>query len=205
MKGTVITRKGRQLIAKLAAQQKVLMFSRAAVGTGKIPEGMSPEDMLDLVRYRMDGAITSISSVENKATVVFQVSSIGILQEFAITEVGLYAEDPDEGEILYSYLDLSEDPQHIYAEGSAVSKFFETAMTVIVGAVENVTAYLDSNSLVTLEQFENNKIDMLVVGEAPKIEDRKKKTFYLIVTERQHLASGTDSIKVSPSMGLRMV
>lgn len=169
MRGTIITKKGIQLIAKLVASGEVLVFSRAVVGTGRIPDGTLPEDMEALVQYKMDGSIASISSAGNKASVVFQVSSIGVPEEFDITEAGLYAEDPDEGDILYSYFDMSEDPQHIYAEGSEVAKFFETTMTVIIGTVESVDARLDPSSLVTTDVFneELNNLKNVILLDIP--------------------------------------
>lgn len=153
MKGTIVTKKGFQLLAKLAAAEEVLVFSRAAVGTGKIPNGKSPEDMEDLVKYHTDGSISSVSAAGNKATVIFQVSSLGVAQAFTITEAGLFATDPDEGEILYSYLDMSDAPQRIYEEGSEIAKFFEATMAVIIGSAEKVSAYIDTSSLVTQEKL----------------------------------------------------
>ena len=149
MAGTVITKKGLQLIAKLVASGTALTFTRVSVGTGSVPAGYDPGSMTDLNNYKMDGSISSCSFLGDEASIIMQISSLGVENGFTITETGLFATDPDEGEILYSYLDLSKDPQYVYEENSAISKFVEMTLVVKVGTVERVTAQLNPHSLLT--------------------------------------------------------
>lgn len=159
MQGTVITNKGLQLIAKLVASGTALSFTRAAVGIGSVPSGYDPTNMTGLNKYKMNGAIASCGSSGDTASIVFQISSIGVSTGFTITEAGLFATDPDEGEILYCYLDMSSDPQYIYAEGSAISKFVEMTLTVVIGSVQSVTAYINPGSLLTNDgDISNTKV-----------------------------------------------
>lgn len=151
MAGTVITRKGLQLIAKLVASGTALSFTRASVGTGSVPAGYDPAGMTDLNNYKMDGSISSCSYLGDEASIIMQISSLGVETGFTITETGLFATDPDEGEILYSYLDLSKDPQYVYEENSAISKFVEMTLVVKIGTVDKVTAYFNPRSLLTRE------------------------------------------------------
>ncbi|MTK05709.1 MAG: hypothetical protein F8N38_01285 [Hungatella sp.] len=168
MAGTVITTKGLQLIAKLVASGTVLTFTRASVGTGSIPAGYDPKNMTDLSSYKMDGSISSCSSSADEASIIMQISSVGVETGFTITETGLFAMDPDEGEILYAYLDLTKDPQYVYAEDSAISKFVEMTLIVKVGSVETVTAYLNPKSLVTRD----GDISETVIETLDTVEDK---------------------------------
>lgn len=162
MQGTVITNKGLQLIAKLVASGTALSFTRAAVGIGSVPSGYDPTNMTGLNKYKMDGSIASCGSSGDTASIVFQISSIGVSTGFTITEAGLFATDPDEGEILYCYLDMSSDPQYIYAEGSAISKFVEMTLTVVIGSVQSVTAYINPGSLLTNDgDISNTKVSSI--------------------------------------------
>jgi hypothetical protein len=102
MAGTVITKKGLQLIAKLVASGTALTFTRVSVGTGSVPTGYDPGNMTDLNKYKMDGSISSCSFLGDEASIIMQISSLGVESGFTITETGLFATDPDEGEILYS-------------------------------------------------------------------------------------------------------
>ncbi len=73
--GTYVTRAGYRLLTKLLAAQGELHFTRAAVGTGKIPEGYSAETLTGLTQYKMDAEIASYGVESEKAYVIAQISS----------------------------------------------------------------------------------------------------------------------------------
>ena len=149
--GTFVVSKGFRLLTKLAASQGSLQFTRAAVGTGKPPEGYSPESMIGLNTYKIDAEIADYGVQDDMAYITVQVSSDNVTEGFLVTEVGVFAEDPDEGEILYGYMDISTDPTYIYANGSTNrSKFAEFTLYVLVG---NVIAAVTPGSIITRDTF----------------------------------------------------
>lgn len=157
MAGTVLTNKGLNLITKLVAAKATLSFTRVAVGTGSVPSGTDPQNMIELNAYKMDATIESYGVSADQADVAYvtaQVSSVGVDSGFAVTETGVFATDPDEGEILYAYLDLANDPQYIYAETDAISKFAEITLNVLIGSVESVTAIISPGALVKKADFD---------------------------------------------------
>ena len=152
--GTFVVSKGFRLPTKLAASQGSLQFTRAAVGTGKPPEGYSPESMIGLNAYKIDAEIADYGVQDDMAYITVQVSSDNVTEGFLVTEVGVFAEDPDEGEILYGYMDISTDPTYIYANGSTNrSKFAEFTLYVLVGSVSNVIAAVTPGSIITRDTF----------------------------------------------------
>lgn len=170
MTGTIITKKGIELIAKLIAGKQQLIFTRAAVGVGKIPSGYDPARMLDLSQYKMDAEISGYSADGDQATVIFQISSVNVEEGFVITEAGLFAEDMDEGEILYAYLDLSDDPQYVYAKNSVVQKFAEIEFKTIIGEIENITVLMSSRAIVTKEELDKKMMEIDSVFDKNTIE-----------------------------------
>ena len=157
MIGTVLTNKGLALITKLVAAQATLSFTRVAVGTGSVPSGVDPQSMIGLNAYKMDATIKAYGVNPDQADVAYiiaQISSVGVSAGFAITEAGIFAQDPDLGEILYAYLDLTDDPQYIYAETDAISKFAEITFNVLVGSVSSVTAIINPSALATKKDLE---------------------------------------------------
>jgi len=201
MKGTVITNSGIQLLVKLAASGRALEFSRAAVGTGQIPTGYDPQNMINLNAYKMDGTIASCSAAGDTASIVFQLSSEGVTTGFTVTEAGIYAIDPDRGEILYSYLDMTQDPQYVYADGSTITKFIEMTLNVVIGSAANVTTYINPNSLIKREEFETElykKVDILggdisdtvitaasvVADEFPDVDSEEKPKTFMAKTKK---------------------
>lgn len=154
MDGTIITKRGMQLLVKLMATKGVLNFTRVSVGTGSIPSGYDPASMIELVQYRMDGMISKCSAEEDVARITMQISSAGIETGFIMTEMGVFAADPDIGEILYAYLDMKDDPQYIYAEGGETQKFVETTLEVTIESSTKVSTYINPSSLITKEEFD---------------------------------------------------
>ena len=154
MTGTILTSKGLRLITKVLASGLPLAFSRVAVGTGTFPEGYNPFYAIGLNRYKMDGDISGTYSNGEEATIIFQIGAQPIEESFIITEVGLFAQDPDEGEVLYAYLNLSNSPEYVYATNGTVQKLVEIEFKTIIGEVEHVSVITSPNALITKEEFQ---------------------------------------------------
>ena len=186
--GVFIVKKGLNLITKLAASKGELKFTRSAVGTGKPPEGYSPDSMIGLNSYKMDAEIADYGVQADMAYITVQVSSMNVDEGFLVSEVGVFAQDPDEGEILYGYMDISTDPTYIYANGSANrSKFAEFTLYVLIGNVANVTAAVTPGSIITKDTFtaENMKaIDTYgILGGNSGAETNGQKVFDALVNK----------------------
>ena len=161
--GSYLTQKGNNLIAKLIASGEGLQFTRVSVGDGSLPLGTSPDSMTSLGHEVMNGSIASITNSNNgEVSIVAQVSSIGVETGFSVTELGLWATDPDEGEILYTYLSLQEHPEWIRPDGESVNKFAVFTLVIIVAGIQIVSATISQNAFATLEDLqEYASLDLL--------------------------------------------
>lgn len=149
--GNYLTEKGRALIAKLMASKSQIEFTRAAVGAGSVPDGMSPKDMTDLADWRAEGRISDISTpVPGEAQLVFQVFSRDVETGFLASEGAVWARDPDEGEILYTYISLANSPEWIRAANDPVQKFAEFTCINIVDAVQVDITMVNPEAIATL-------------------------------------------------------
>lgn len=154
--GNYLTEKGRALIAKLMATKSEIQFTRAAVGVGTIPEGKTPKDMTDLADWRADGMISDISTpVPGEAQLVFQVFSRDVQVGFLASEGAVWALDPDEGEILYTYIVLANSPEWIRAANDPVQKFAEFTCINIVDAVKVDITMVNPEAIATLGMLKN--------------------------------------------------
>lgn len=152
--GSYLTEKGNALIGKLLATKGTLKFTKVTAGDGSIPSGRSPESMTTLGNYVTDGLIASVeSSGTGEASVVVQISSIDLAQGFSCTELGLWAEDPDEGDILYAYLCLQQHPEWIRADADAVNKLATFTIVTIVKNVALVTAIINPEAFATMDDL----------------------------------------------------
>ena len=136
-KNSVITEKGLALLQKVQQRTLKLTYTQITTGAG---EYTGAEDLLGVTALkdqRQSVQISSISAVDSTTVkLVAVISNTGLEQGYRITEVGVWAKDPDEGDILFS-LAVAEPngADYIPAEtGGALSMNFEMYQTVTASA-----------------------------------------------------------------------
>lgn len=141
---------GIALIGKVLAGQCTMNYTRAAVGKGTIGDDESPKTMTEPAGYVMNAKISAVTNpVNGECQVTVQINSSDVGSGFYATGIMLYAEDPDEGEVPYTYLVLENGPEWIRPASSAVGKLATFDLIAAVGDIDIVTATIDPNSIVT--------------------------------------------------------
>ena len=141
-----LTTKGIALQGK-ALLGDAIVFTKLKIGDGVLPAGITIDELNDLVNPVTTLGITRYERATATSVLVGgYFSNIDIGTAFYYKEIGLYATDPDEGEILYAYGAAVGTPEYIPAtsEGQAIEK--SVALEVVVGATENVTAVFTANT-----------------------------------------------------------
>lgn len=153
---TILTQQGLALEAKVHAGQ-IMKFTRVAVGDGQIEDAIELVQMTQLKNYRHSFPIDFVRKDLGKsvATIGAVITNKNIPEGFLMREVGLYAQDPDEGEILYAVRNTG-----IYAEPFPEASVAEVNLTmelkIFVGNAENVQILIDDNMVyVTKAEFFN--------------------------------------------------
>ncbi len=109
--GWYLTRKGWNLLVKVGAGTASLNLSRVLVGSGTVADNIDLQSMTALVSPKASATSTMpvVSGTTVSMTVEYRNDLNGGLSEgFGITELGIYAVDPDEGEVLLFYGQTSE-------------------------------------------------------------------------------------------------
>lgn len=146
---------GVALIAKVLAGRCSMKYTRAAVGEGKIPDEMTPKTMSGAAGYVMDAKIAAVTNpVDGECQVTVQIKSDNVERGFYATNIVLFAEDPDEGEVPYTYLLLENEPEWIRPASSIVGKLATFDIIAAVGDVDAVTAIIDPEAIATVGQVE---------------------------------------------------
>lgn len=141
---------GPALIAKVLAGRCLMHYTRAAVGQGIIPEGVSPKSLTEPPDYVMEAKIAAITNpVDGECQVTVQINSDDVETGFYAMGILLYAEDPDLGEVPYTYLKLEDGLEWIRPASSAVGKLATFDLIAAVGAVDAVSANIDPNAIAT--------------------------------------------------------
>ena len=137
-----ITDAGSLLIAKVMASSGSITFTRIVMGDGYMPSSQVPEHMTAVVSPKATMEITKCEVTGNGAAVVGgRYDNSEQSQDFEWRELGLYARDPDLGEILYSYGNTGESAETIPAGGGA------TAIEKLI----DVVTYVGNDVTVTAE------------------------------------------------------
>lgn len=137
--GLLMTNKGRNLQAKVQAGA-ALHYTRIGIGSGQLG-GSSIADLTALktpvISLNLDGLKVLTGG---KASITGTLSNQDVTAGFYYRELGIFATDPDEGEILYCYGNSGNNAEYIPAGGGAdvVQKRIE--VIVITGNAANVTA-----------------------------------------------------------------
>lgn len=157
---------GVALIGKVLAGRCKMHYSRVAVGKGYIPEGVSPKEITEPPEYVMDAMIAAVTNpVNGECQVTVQINSSDVEHGFYCTGVLLYADDPDDGEVPYTYLRLEDGPEWIRPSTSIVGKLATFDLIAAVGDVDTVTATIDPQSIVT-----RAVVEQLIAGATVKKE-----------------------------------
>ncbi len=146
--GICITKQGLRLLAKLHAGD-TLEITRVMVGGGKVPEGTNPKDFTDLVSPIARATSTEPVAVENSVTFTVEYRSDlngGLDRNILVNEYGIFALDPQDGEILLYYANLGDYPEPVWAywdHGPICSRRYPVSITVADG-VDTVLGYIAS-------------------------------------------------------------
>ena len=153
--GSVIfTNKGKTLQAK-AQSGAQLVFTRIAMGDGSLT-GQSIRDLNNLINHKKNIPITRIHHyVDGTAKVGGELTNQDMTQGFYWREIGLFATDPDVGEVLYCYGNAAELAEYIPpGDGSQIIERV-AEIVAIIGNAANVSAIINSSLIyLTMEDFE---------------------------------------------------
>jgi hypothetical protein len=158
MYGFTITIAGRVLLAKLLASE-TLAISRVMVGSGFLPEGLNPAELTDLIAPVAQATLTDPIVLGNVASFTVEYRSDmngGLDHGFWLSEFGVFAIDPDEGEILLYYATLGDRPQYVteFRTDSVDIRRFPISIVLTSGEVDVILTF-PSDSLMTVEELKN--------------------------------------------------
>lgn len=155
-----LTTEGRDLLAYCQGGAE-LRFSRAAIGDGEIKNSEQLLNMKSLVNEILQVNLKGIkANGDGTSTITLSIDNENVKKGFMMREVGLFAEDPRKGEILYAVISYGEFPDFIAPETQELTEIL-IDIYVVVANVENISLNIDrSNVWVTQQEL----IDLAGVG-----------------------------------------
>ena len=149
--GGRLTKAGHDLQIKVEAGQCKLELTKIKLGDGA--EDISSVDrMTDLVGPKAVFGISSVAAKDGMCTVTGIISSSNVTAAFYAREWGLFAKDPDRGEILYM-ISLDPNPESIPPKTAALKQAATYAMNIVVSNAANIEVRIDPAGLVNTEML----------------------------------------------------
>lgn len=148
--GGILTNKGRALVAKVEAGTCKLALTKMKVGDGSPG---SVETLTDLVAPKQTISLSAIIPAADGTCDVSGVLTNATLEKgFYLRELGLFATDPDEGEILYA-VSTDTTPDYLQAKGGATSLALDVHMKIAIASASSISVEGKMEGLITAEQL----------------------------------------------------
>lgn len=149
--GLLQTRRGRNLQAKAQTGVK-LQYTRIALGDGHL--GSTPIADLNALRNQKKSLdIQKLNVLTGGRALVGSTLSNQDMQEgFYFREIGIFAQDPDVGEVLYCYGNAGELAEYIPPAGGADVIEKSINIQTSIGNAQNVTAVIDDSLVFATEK-----------------------------------------------------
>lgn len=149
--GGVLTAAGRALQAKVTAGICTLSLTRIKLGDG-VESSSAIDAMTDLQSPKSSLGISSVTHEDNMCTVTGVILTSTVNTGYYAREWGVFATDPDLGEILYM-VSLDSVPDWVPPSTAALTVSAEYAMTIAVENASNITVNIDPAGLVSTEML----------------------------------------------------
>lgn len=156
--GVFLTNKGRNLQVK-AQTGTALTFTRMAIGDGSLG-GSLIVDLNALKNEKKSLPITKLKTQpDGQAVVGTVIKNDDITSGFYLREIGVFAQDPDLGEILYCYANAGATAEYIPAGGG--TDIIEKTLDIItiVGNAQNVSAVINQSLIYETPEGAQEKAD----------------------------------------------
>ena len=180
----IMTDVGNALQAKVNAGQTKLTFTKIKVGSGV--NVTNPLALTDVISSKWETTNIIVKREGKIVSVDTFITNSGITEAFRMSEIGVFAKDPDKGEILYAYL-TDPEPDRMPAEGGSVVVSQELSIGMMFSNTGNVSLTVNMGALVNQEQL--NEHNSSISSHSP-------------ITDQIKAILGSDNWKDSPASTL---
>lgn len=161
----VITEKGQQLIAKIFNGTAGVKFTRVATSSKIYKEELlSKLEILD--EEKQSNLISGVEKTEKAAVkVIAAFTNSEVTEGYYLRAMGLYAEDPDDGEILYGVTAELSGNCYMPAYNGITLSAIDVVMVTAVGNADSISLEVDPAAAVTVEQLNSVKARVTALEE----------------------------------------
>lgn len=151
----VLTKQGLKLQAKVDAGSR-MQLTKCMLGSGTLSSGQSLENLTGLITPVQTLSIASISYSENNGACVITAvtDNSNVSTGYYLREFGIFARDPNDGEILYA-IAQDANPDYIPPSGTSAVVSQEIGVALSFSNAANVTAQVNTSAIATVTYVNN--------------------------------------------------
>lgn len=172
MKFNGITKKGREYLAKIQAENKPINFSKIKIGDGRLDNYDNPAELEHLINQKVEKGILTLNQEHDTVILTTNIDNVSLRTGYYPREIGVFVNDNGQ-EIMYYYMNDGDETSWIPPESDGPFKI-ELKLNLIASNAQSIVVEGAGKELyITKEFLEANYTQKGgYIGTAQEIDDR---------------------------------
>ena len=172
MKFNGITKKGREYLAKIQAENKPINFAKIKIGDGRLDNYDNPAELEHLINQKVEKGILTLNQEHDTVILTTNIDNVSLRTGYYPREIGVFVND-NEQEIMYYYMNDGDETSWIPPETDGPFKI-ELKLNLIASNAQSIVVEgVGKDLFITKEFLETNYTQKGgYTGTAQEIDDR---------------------------------
>ena len=172
MKFNGITKKGREYLAKIQAENKPINFAKIKIGDGRLDNYDNPAELEHLINQKVEKGILTLNQEHDTVILTTNIDNVSLRTGYYPREIGVFVNDNGQ-EIMYYYMNDGDETSWIPPETDGPFKI-ELKLNLIASNAQSIIVEDSGKELyITKEFLETNYTQKGgYIGTAQEIDDR---------------------------------
>ena len=172
MKFNGITKKGREYLAKIQAENKPINFSKIKIGDGRLDNYDNPAELEHLINQKVEKGILTLNQEHDTVILTTNIDNVSLRTGYYPREIGVFVNDNGQ-EIMYYYMNDGDETSWIPPETDGPFKI-ELKLNLIASNAQSIIVEgVGKDLFITKEFLETNYTQKGgYMGTAQEIDDR---------------------------------
>ena len=172
MKFNGITKKGREYLARIQAENKPINFAKIKIGDGRLDNYDNPAELEHLINQKVEKGILTLNQEHDTVILTTNIDNVSLRTGYYPREIGVFVNDNGQ-EIMYYYMNDGDETSWIPPETDGPFKI-ELKLNLIASNAQSIVVEGPGKELyITKEFLETNYTQKGgYTGTAQEIDDR---------------------------------
>ena len=172
MKFNGITKKGREYLAKIQAENKPINFIKIKIGDGRLDNYDNPAELEHLINQKVEKGILTLNQEHDTVILTTNIDNVNLRTGYYPREIGVFVNDNGQ-EIMYYYMNDGDETSWIPPETDGPFKI-ELKLNLIASNAQSIIVEgVGKDLFITKEFLETNYTQKGgYMGTAQEIDDR---------------------------------